>query len=64
MTKKDLYLKIYDELINEGIIEENNGNFSDEYQQKRFFVKTLETVMQDYYILDQLHEIKDKQGGN
>ncbi len=60
MTKKDLYLKIYDELINEGIIEENNGNFSDEYQQKRFFVKTLETVMQDYYILDQLHEIKDK----
>lgn len=60
MTKKDLYLKIYNELINEGIIEENNGNFSDEYQQKRFFVKTLETVMQDYYILDQLHEIKDK----
>ena len=60
MTKKDLYLKIYYELINEGIIEENNGNFSDEYQQKRFFVKTLETVMQDYYILDQLHEIKDK----
>ncbi|MBS6600641.1 MAG: hypothetical protein KH333_06445 [Clostridium sp.] len=60
MTKKDLYLKIYDELINEGIIEENNGNFFDEYQQKRFFVKTLETVMQDYYILDQLHEIKDK----
>lgn len=60
MAKKDLYLKIYDELINEGIIEENNGNFSDEYQQKRFFVKTLETVMQDYYILDQLHEIKDK----
>ncbi len=60
MTKKDLYLKIYDELINEGIIEENNSNFFDEYQQKRFFVKTLETVMQDYYILDQLHEIKDK----
>lgn len=60
MTKKDLYLKIYDELVNEGIIEENNGNFSDEYAQKRFFVKTLEYVLQDYYILDQLHEIKDK----
>lgn len=60
-SRKDLYLKIYDELINEGIILENNSNFSDEYQQKRFFVKTLEYVMQDYYILDQLHEIKDKQ---
>lgn len=60
-SRKDLYLKIYDELINEGIILENNSNFSDEYQQKRFFVKTLEYVMQDYYILDQLHEIRDKQ---
>lgn len=60
-SRKDLFYKIYNELVNEGIILENNNNFDDEYFQKRLFVRTLEYVMQDYYILDQLHEIKDKQ---
>ena len=59
-SRKDLFYKIYDELVNNGIILENNSNFDDEYYQKRLFVRTLEYVMQDYYILDQLHEIKDK----
>lgn len=59
-SRKDLFYKIYDELVDNGIILENNNNFDDEYFQKREFVRTLEYVMQDYYILDQLHEIKDK----
>lgn len=59
-SRKDLFYKIYNELVNNGIILENNNNFDDEYFQKREFVRTLEYVMQDYYILDQLHEIKDK----
>lgn len=61
LTKKDLFYKIYNELVNVGIIDEYNSNFDDEYYQKRLFVRTLEDVLQDYYILDQLHEIKDKQ---
>ena len=60
LTKKDLFYKIYNELVDVGIIDEYNSNFDDEYYQKRLFVRTLEYVMQDYYILDQLHEIKDK----
>ena len=59
-SRKDLFYKIYNELVNNGIILENNNNFDDEYFQKREFIRTLEYVMQDYYILDQLHEIKDK----
>lgn len=58
LTRKDLYLKIFDELVDEGIIEPNNCNFSDEYQMKRFFVKTLDYVLQDYHILSMLKELK------
>ena len=59
-SRKDLFYKIYDELVDNGLIEENNGNFSDEYAAKREFVRTLDYIFQDYYILDQMHEIKDK----
>lgn len=59
-SRKDLFYKIYNELVDNGIIELNNSNFDDEYYQKREFIRILEYVMQDYYILDQLHEIKDK----
>lgn len=58
MTKKDLYMKIYNELVDEGVIDVHNANFNDEYAQKKAFVRVLEYVMQDYYILDSLHEIK------
>lgn len=58
MTKKDLYLKIYDELLDNGVIEEHNGNFIDEHTQKEEFLRTLEYVLKEYYILDMLHEIK------
>lgn len=34
-SKKDLFLKIYDELIENGIIQENNSNFINEIVQKR-----------------------------
>ena len=61
LTRKDLFYKIYNELIDNGIIEENNGNFQDEYYQKREFIRTMEYVMQNYYILDQMHELKDKE---
>lgn len=57
-SKKDLYMRIYNELVDNGLIEENNANFSDEYAAKREFVRTLDYIFQDYYILDQLHEIK------
>lgn len=59
-SRKDLFYKIYDELVDNGLIEENNANFSDEYAAKREFVRTLDYIFQDYYILDQMHEIKDK----
>lgn len=61
LTRKDLFYKIYNELVDNGIIEENNGNFQDEYYQKREFIRTMEYVMQNYYILDQMHELKDKE---
>ena len=51
-------MKIYNELVDEGVIDVHNANFNDEYAQKRAFVRVLEYVMQDYYILDSLHEIK------
>lgn len=61
LTRKDLFYKIYHELVDEGIIEEHNANFNDEYAQKRAFIRTMEYVMQDLYILDQMHELKDKE---
>ena len=60
-SRKDLFYKIYDELVDNGLIEENNANFSDEYAAKREFVRTLDYIFQDYYILDQMHEIKEFQ---
>lgn len=57
-SKKDLFLKIYDELIENGIIQENNNNFIDEIAQKEEFIKVLEKNFKEYYILDMLHEIK------
>lgn len=57
-SKKDLFYKIYNELVDNGLIEENNANFSDEYAAKREFVRTLDYIFQDLYVLDKLHEIK------
>lgn len=57
-NRKDLFYKIYNELVNEGIIEPNNSNFDDEYYQKRLFVRTLEDVLQDYHIVSELKELK------
>ena len=58
MTKKDLFLKIYNELIDNAIIEENNRNFVDEVAQKEEFLRVLEENFKEFYILDMLHEIK------
>ena len=58
MTKKDLFLKIYNELIDNSIIEENNRNFVDEVAQKEEFLRVLEENFKEFYILDMLHEIK------
>ena len=58
MTKKDLFLKIYNELIDNAIIEENNRNFVDEVAQKEEFLRVLEKNFKEFYILDMLHEIK------
>lgn len=58
MTKKELFLKIYNELIDNAIIEENNINFVDEVAQKEEFLRVLEENFKEYYILDQLHEVK------
>ena len=56
MTRKELFKKLYDELLNQGFIDENN--YSVVYMTKREFVKSVETFLHDYYILDQLHEIE------
>ena len=56
MTRKELFKKLYDELLDQGFIDEHNYN--DIYMTKREFVKSVETFFQDYYILDQLHEIE------
>lgn len=56
MTRKELFKKLYDELLDQGFIDENN--YSDVDMTKREFVKSVETFFQDYYILDQLHEIE------
>ena len=58
MTKKDLFLKIYNELIDNAIIEENNINFVDEVAQKEEYLRVLEENYKEYYILDQSHEVK------
>lgn len=58
MIKKDLFLKIYNELIDNAIIEENNRNFVDEVAQKEEFLRVLEENFKEYYILDQLHGVK------
>lgn len=57
-SRKDLFYKIYNELVNEGIILENNNNFDDEYFQKRLFVRTLADVLEDYHILNELKELE------
>lgn len=57
-SKKDLFLKIYNDLIDNAIIEENNGNFINEVAQKEEFIRALEENFKEYYILDMLHEIK------
>lgn len=57
-SKKDLFLKIYDELIENGIIQENNSNFINEIAQKEEFIRVLGENFKEYYILDILHEIK------
>ena len=58
MIKKDLFLKIYNELIDNSIIEENNRNFVDEVAQKEEFLRVLEENFKEFCILDMLHEIK------
>lgn len=57
-SRKDLFIKIYDELIENGIILENNNNFINEIAQKEEFIRVLEENFKEYYILDMLHEIK------
>lgn len=58
-SKKQLYYKIYNELVNNGVIvEEDNKNFDDEYYLKREYLRTIEEIMQDLYVLDKLHELK------
>lgn len=56
LSRKDLFKKLYDELLDQGFIDENN--YTDASMSKREFVKSVETFFQDYYILDQLHEIE------
>lgn len=58
LTKKDLFYKIYNELVNVGIIDEYNSNFDDEYYQKRLFVRTLEDVLDNYHILSEIKELE------
>lgn len=56
MNRKDLFYKLYYELLDQGFIDENNYN--DEDMNKREFVNSCITFFQDFYILDMLHEIK------
>lgn len=55
MNRKDLFKKLYEELLNQGFIDENN--YSDSDMTKREFVESVETFFKDYYLLDQLHEL-------
>lgn len=55
MDRKSLYLRLYNELLDNGLIDKSN--FSDEYTCKREFIKIITTVFNDYYLLDQLHEL-------
>ena len=55
MNRKDLFSKLYNELLEQGFIDERN--YSDSDMTKREFIKSVETFFQDYYILDQLHEL-------
>lgn len=55
MNRKDLFLKLYEELLDNGLIEESI--YSDEYTTKREFIKIVEYVMEDYHILSQLKEL-------
>lgn len=52
-SKKDLFLKIYNDLIDNAIIEENNGNFINEISQKEEFIRVLGENFKEYYILDE-----------
>lgn len=56
ISRKDLFKKLYYELLDKGFIDENN--FSDSYMAEREFIKSVETFLKDYYILDLMHEIK------
>lgn len=56
MNRKDLFSKLYNKLLEEGFIDENN--FMDECTCKREFIESVETFFKDYYLLDQLHEIE------
>lgn len=58
VTRKDLFYKIYNELVNEGIIDPNNNNFDDEYFQKRLFIRTLTDVLEDYNITSELKKLE------
>ncbi len=58
VTRKDLFYKIYNELVNEGIIDPNNNNFDDEYFQKRLFIRTLTDVLKDYNITSELKKLE------
>lgn len=55
MDRKSLYLKLYNELHDNGLIDRNN--FPDEYVCKREFLEIVTTVFKNYYLLDQLHEL-------
>lgn len=56
MVREELFKKLYDELLDQGFIDEHNYNDID--MTKREFIKSVKTFFQDYYILDQLHEIE------
>ena len=55
MNRKNLFSKLYNELLDQGFIDENN--YSDISMTKREFIKSVETFFKDYYILDQLQEL-------
>ena len=52
-NRKDLLKKIYYELINQGFCNEHNYN--DLHMNEREFIKTMETELQEYFILDKMH---------
>lgn len=51
-SKEELFKKIYNELFEYGVLNEDNLNFSDYDEQEKEFIRILNKYFEEYFIVE------------